>query len=601
MPTIVDSLFLELGVDVSRFTQDQQKTLAKIHEFETRAKRAGKGGADAIKTVGSAFRDLARDSSIGSGIARIETLSSKVTGLGKSLSVAGGIGEPLGAAARGLGALLSPAALGIAALGMLGKATWNFNADMTAMNATLSRNAELAGLSASKLWAMGQAAKTTGGNPAAVIAGIDSLQTSLAGASIGVGDASAQMTGMARLAAYGARYRKGGFGSGVDEESLFKAVRNMYLAQGRARTMALVTGYGLMSQDQADLAVSAGGYEEYRKALAKAKAMTAGGGFDAVVRKSLQSQVGLGEKDIAAAITAEQAYGGIQQPMQTMVGLLTNIYGILNATLGYIARIANFLHVPSVKDTTKAAVNTLAGAIGLPTPFAGAVHAPDSLPKSAVGRAALAMKDLMAAGEPSIASAAMVGSLWHESNLDPLARNASGMAGIMQWNRSRQANFEKQFGYPMADTSPGARSREQQFADQLNFMMLELRTSEGKTARALAAADGNLAKSTLDFFRLDERANDNSFGRRLNYATVASQLPQISDALRMLSAGNVSSRMATTNDNRSDTRIGDIHITTSATNGRDFATDFRNGLLAQPLFGAIAQQQAVLATRGKVL
>src|ERR1039458_2531563 len=99
--TIIDSLFLELGIDTTRLGSDQVKALSKIRDFETAAKKAGKGGSEAIKTVGEAFKDLAKGTGIGSGVARIEDLSKKFTGLGKSLSVAGGVGAPLGAVTRG--------------------------------------------------------------------------------------------------------------------------------------------------------------------------------------------------------------------------------------------------------------------------------------------------------------------------------------------------------------------------------------------------------------------------------------------------------------------------------------------------------------------
>jgi hypothetical protein len=36
-----------------------------------------------------------------------------------------------------------------------------------------------------------------------------------------------------------------------------------------------------------------------------------------------------------------------------------------------------------------------------------------------------------------------------DAAMDPLARNASGHVGLMQWDKSRQADFAKQFGYPM--------------------------------------------------------------------------------------------------------------------------------------------------------
>lgn len=294
---------MELGIDVSKFSKDQKNALAKIAQFESQAKRSAGSATDSINRIGAAFRDISK--------------------------VVGGAESPFGTMAKGIGMLLSPTTLGIAAVSMLAKEVFDFNKEMTDSNATLARNAELTGMSTKSLWAMGQAAKTVGGNPEQVQAGIAGLQTALAGMSIGVGSAMPQMIGMARLHRYGARFNPGGFGKGVDEESLFKAVNAMYQSQGRAKTMAFVTGYGLMSQDQANLAMSPGGWQEYQKAQKQAAAMKTGGGFEAVVRNSLQSQVGLGEKDIAGAISAETAYGGIQGGMQTITGLVTNIYGVL--------------------------------------------------------------------------------------------------------------------------------------------------------------------------------------------------------------------------------------------------------------------------------
>jgi hypothetical protein len=335
LPTIIDSLFLELGVDTTKFSADQQKALAKIADFEKQTKRAASGARSGVKSVGAAFSDLAKDSRIGAGADRLDNLASKFKSLGASMQASGGGAAPFGAMATGLGMLLSPASLGIAAIGLLGKGVWDLNRDMTSMNATLARNAELAGMSTDKLWAMGQAAQTTGGNPVAVEQGITNLQTTLAGASIGVGNAQAQMTGMARLAPYGAHYNQGGFGQGVNEESLFKAINNFKQQHGRAQALALFLGSGFGSQDQFDFMVSSGGWGEYKKTLAKAKALKAPGGFEGVVRESLKSQVGLGEKDIQSAVNREQAYGGVQGGMQTVVGLLTDISAFLGSILGY--------------------------------------------------------------------------------------------------------------------------------------------------------------------------------------------------------------------------------------------------------------------------
>jgi hypothetical protein len=566
LSTIIDSLFLELGIDVSKFSKDQQSALAKIAQFEAQAKRSGKGAGDAIKTVGDAFRDLAKDSRIGRSADGIDNLAKKFKDLGVSMSAAGGAGTAVGGMAKGLGMLLSPASLGIAALGMLGKETWDFNRDMTSLNATLARNAELSNMSTSSLWAMGQAAKTVGGDPAAVQAGIAGLQTSLAGMAIGVGSAVPQMIGMARLRRYGARFNPGGFGKGADEESLFKAVNAYYQQHGRAATMALVTGYGLMSADQANLAMSPGGWDEYKKAQAKAQAMKTGGGFENVVRESLKNQAGLGEADIAGSIAAETAYGGIQQPMQTIVGLLTDIRTFLSSLVGYVVQIAQ-----------KFVGN---GTGGIKELFTGADDATisnilgTSLPKSAADRMALGKKMLMGFGMSEKAAAAAIGNQMQESSMDPMAFNGSHR-GIGQWDKTRSAAFAKRFGYEIGSF---AVSPFQQFSDQERF------TAEEPQMRAAAAAMAKaqtLMGKTSAFMRLDEVVNDGSLARRFMYASQALHARAI----------------ANNNDNRSEVRIGDIHVHTNATDPAAHADAVRRGLGTHPLLSSTAQGTVALATR----
>jgi Phage tail lysozyme len=547
MPNIIDSLFLELGIDTSKFSVDQRLALKKIAEFEAQAKRSAGKSADAINKVGQAFRDIGK--------------------------VSGGAESGLGAMAKGIGFLLSPASLGIAAVSMLGKEVFDFNKNMTDANATLARNAELTGMTTTNLWAMGEAAKTVGGNPAAVQASIASLQTSLAGMSIGVGSAIPQMVGMARLAGYGARFNPGGFGQGVDEESLFKAARAMYKSQGRAQTMAFLTGYGLMGADQANLAMSPGGWAEYQKAQAAAKAMTTGGGFEAVVKKSLQSQVGIGEKDIAGAIAAEQAYGGIQGGMQSVVGLLTNIYGVLSAILGFIAKFA---------PTATTVKNLFGGANDADIDSIINSSSP-KLPKSVDDRKALAQKLLMGFGMSAVDAATMVGSQVQESSMDPVAFNGSHV-GLQQWDKTRRAAFEKKFGYPMGSS---AVDPYQQFVDQQKFAVEELHTTHRSALAAMAKAV-SLAGKASAFMRLDEVVNDGSFAKRFMYAQ------QMMGASSMLAGA----RSIQHNDNSSDIKIGDIHVHTNATDPAAHADAIRKGIATHPLVSMPAMGTVQLATRG---
>lgn len=576
---IIDSLFLELGIDTSKFSADQQRAIKKIQEFESQTKRAAGNARGQVATVGQAFRDLAKDSRIGSSAAGIENLATKFKALGMSMQVSGGAGTAIGGMAKGLGMLLSPAALGAAAIGLVAKEAWDFNKNMTASNATLARNAELSGMSATNLWAMGAAAKTVGGNAESVQASIAGLQTSLAGMSIGVGSAVPQLIGMARLAKFGARFNPGGFGKGANEESLFKAVHAYYEKNGRAKTLALVTGYGLMGQDQADLAMSKGGWEEYQKAQAQAKAMKTGGGFEATIRNSLKSQVGLGEADIAGSIAAETAYGGIQQPMQTIVGLLTDIRSFVSAIL-------NFLMNP--KKAYDAAVDFASRQMDN-VPKVGQILKDLVMPPAIRGKISRGMQNLMDHGASKEDAAAIIGSFAQESSMDPFARNGTHV-GQGQWDKSRQADFAKRYGYQMGSLVV---PREKQEKDQQLFALYELQTTQKKAASEMAKAKDLMGKTSA-FMNLYERPGDNSLSARYFNAQEAERLATVAG---MISAANSSSNSVQHNDNRSETQIGDIHVHTNATDPVAHAAAVRKGLTDQPLLRPAAQGTVALSAR----
>jgi Phage tail lysozyme len=590
LATIIDSLFLELGIDTTKFSKDQTRALGKIQQFESQAKRSAGNASGAIKTVGDAFKDLYKDSQVGASAKGIDSLATKFKNLGISMQVAGGVGAPMGMMARALGMMLSPAALGVAAIGLLAKETWDFNKSMTASNATLARNAELSGMSATNLWAMGQATKTVGGNAEAVEASIAGLQTSLAGMSIGVGSAVPQLIGMARLRKYGAKFNPGGFGQGVDEESLFKAAQQMYQKEGRAKTMAFMTQYGLMNEDQANLAMSATGWQDYQNAKAKAEAMKTGGGFEAVVRNSLKSQQGLGENDIAGAINAEEGYGGIQQPMQTIVGLLTDIRTFVGAILNGLSSVFNWISHPGqaldgAKDFASGVKYATVESAKAVMDLAGSA-ATSIFQGPAKERMATAMQALMNKGLSQDDAAAIVGNMAQESSMNPLARNGNHI-GLGQWDASRQADFAKRYGYQMgSDAVPQGK----QFNDQTLFALDELQSSQRAAATAMGKARGLLEKTSA-FMMLDERPGDSSLSQRFSYAEQASA---------MLAAVN-SRASPPQNTVTSETNIGDVHVHTNATDPASHAAAFRDGISKQPLVDPSALVALSLSTRGMAL
>jgi hypothetical protein len=440
---------------------------------------------------------------------------------------------------------------------------------------------------------MGQAVKTVGGNAEGVEASIAGLQTSLAGMSIGVGNNVQALIGMARLRKYGAKFNPGGFGHGVDEESLFKAVHAYYEKNGRAKTMALTTGYGIMGVDQTNLAMSENGWDEYQKTLAKAKAMKTGGGFEYVIRESLKSQAGLGEADIAGSIAAATAYGGIQQPMQSIVGLLTDIRAFVSSILNWISNPAKAM--ADAKDAAKNVWDAVVDA---------ASHAPDNAVKvgkllkdlvspiaSAMrGRESKAMQFFMDRGIAKYDAAAIVGSLVQESSMNPLARNGSHV-GYAQWGKARAAVFAKRFGYEIGSSGV---SKDQQGKDQMQFILEELQTSQRSTVVAMAKARDLMGK-TRAFSNLYERPGDNSLSQRYFNAQEAERLADVAGMLTAINSAKAGSVQH--NDNRSDTVIGDIHVHTNATDPVSHAAAVRKGIADQPLLSPAAQGAVSLSTR----
>lgn len=567
--TIIDSLFLELGIDTTKFNKDQQRALGKIQQFESQIKRSAGNARGGIKTVGDAFRDLTKDSRIGASADHFEKLADKIKMLGMSMSVSGGAGAPLGLMARGLGTLLSPAALGAAAIGLVGVEVWDFNKKMTAANATIYRNAQLSNMAGKNMWAWGEAAKTVGGTPEEMQAGISGLQTAVAGMMIGVGNASSQLTGLARLSMYGAKWNPQ---KGVDIDSLFGATYKMGQQQGWAKTWALVSGYGLMNQTEFNLAMRGpAGVADYKKAQASAPKS-----IESILEESITAQAKLGERQIAADALAEKAYGALQKPMESVVDWLSKIYGVLDDTLGRIGKLVDFF-MPAVKPMAKEAVAIVKGTIDAAV---GATKAT----VGALGKMTNGVKTLMGMGVPMLEATALVGNQMAESSMDPMARNASGHVGLMQWDKSRQADFAKRFGYQMGSSGVSA---DQQFIDQEKFAQIELETTKLAVKKAMSKIPDLLGK-TFSVMHLDEIVNDLSFGKRLAYAQQAMDSLLSSKA----SSGAVQHNVT------SETHIGEVNVHTPATDPKSHVDAVAKGISDHPLINPSAQGTVSLATRG---
>ncbi|HEX5461060.1 MAG TPA: phage tail tip lysozyme [Steroidobacteraceae bacterium] len=583
MPTIIDSLFLELGIDTSKFSKDQQRALAKISEFEKRSKKGAKGAAQSVKTVGEAFRDIADDSTIGGATKRLDSFSTKLKALGQASQVSGGLGTPLGKMAEGLGALLSPAALGAAALGLMGKAAWDFNSKMTATNATLERQVMLSGMGAKSLWAWGQAARTVGAQPGDISGAIAGLQTAVTGMGIGAGDATAQLVALARL---GVGWN---FKTGVNVEQLFGRVHQLAKKQGY-RSLGALRALTAPVMNDAMFALATDPKFNPDKLQSEIKKL-APPNLDKIIMGSLESQKLLGKKDIRAAVLAEQGYGVLQDPMDKLVVLLTDLLGVGNAALRWTIKIAGWIEGIAEHFGVKV-IRSLLGKSA--SPMVGGVPVPGKLPSSFQARQEMAMRALMGRGMSQNDAAAIVGNMSQESSLNPTATNDNGVhIGLMQLNRARQRDFAKAFGYQIGSAAVPLR---RQFLDQLVFAQHELETTQKEAARRMAAAR-DLYGKTQAFQDYDERpgADDHSFGRRLLYAQAAFEMGMSYE--RMLTAANAR-RGVINRSVTNHTRIGDVHVHTPAEDPRGHVLAVRKGLSTQPLLDPVGQQQVALLNHG---
>jgi hypothetical protein len=361
VPTIVDSLFLELGIDTSKFSADQKRALEKIAEFEKKAKGSARKSTQAVKTVGEAFKDIAASTAVGRSAAGLDSFATKLKALGTAGEVSGGaVAGGLGGMAVGLGALLSPATLAVAALGLLTKGAWDLNKVMTEIDTTLERQTELTGMSATSLKAWGEAARDVGGQPTEIPDFLTDLNTKLAGGMTGFGNPAQLLTGLAML---GVKYRPGQSMENMAPELIAGYQRYAKSrgggAFGRAAARAMAQQTGVYDESLFKMALPGGGgvaaYEDKKKMTPP--------DFDATVKKSLLDQRALGHEEAMAAYLAQAAYKDIQDPMLKLVGLVTDLLGWSMKAAEYLGDILDWLKHP-IKNTEKALADHPALAAG---------------------------------------------------------------------------------------------------------------------------------------------------------------------------------------------------------------------------------------------
>ena len=615
MPTIIDSLFLELGIDTSKFTAQEKKALEKIKQFESQTKRSADKAAAHVKTVGSAFRDIADDTSIGASARRLDLFSQKLRSLGQAGQVSGGASSGIGRMVEGLGMLLSPAALGVAAMGALGKAAWDFNEKMTAANATLYRQSELSGMSAKRLWAWGEAAKTVGGSSTATESGIAGLQTAIAGMAIGAGNATPQIIGLSRLGV------KWNAQTGVDIKSLFQRVHAMGKKQGWAQTWALVSGYGLMNESEFNLAMSKkGGYAAYEYAKHAAPVS-----FDAMVRKSLESQSLLGKKDIQEAVLAEEAYKGVQNPMQRLVGLFTDLLADTSKMLRVTEKIATYIgdlwnffahpgkdvSNPAAKAVRKATAGALQAA-GVKTEVAksvaaeatpaigralgdipGIVGTATTSPAGAIGAIPKAVLDFAHLfGAPRGLRNNNPGNLMYAGQPGAIGKDAQGFAifktpaeGIAAMRR--QLGLYRARGLDTISSIVSAWAPASAGNDTAAYIAAVSQAMHIGAEKRLNLSDPAVVSRLMRAMIYHENGQD-PFG--------AGAMRGLTEVARVATARHIVHNNTITHH----TRIDAVNVSTQATDAEGIAAGARRALGQHPLLGQVARNTIALATRGAV-
>jgi hypothetical protein len=154
--------------------------------------------------------------------------------------------------------------------------------------------------------------------------------------------------------------------------------------------------------------------------------------------------------------------------------------------------------------------------------FGGASGGQDAVKSISDPKAIEAVKYLMSKGVGMVQAIGMVSNMMAESGLSTTIVNASGHAGLRQWDRQRQATFESLYGKPLTSAS---------MHEQLDFAVWEQSHSEARAGFMLRQAQDALSATIADY-HFNERpgAGDRSLGKRLAYANALGADPRLQSA-----------------------------------------------------------------------
>jgi hypothetical protein len=308
-----------------------------------------------------------------------------------------------------------------------------------------------------------------------------------------------------------------------------------------------------------------------------------------IIGDSLKSQEALGGLGISKDILEEIAYGGEQGIMLGVVELLRKILDVVSGIFDVMRHPIKALEdkfpktaavVEDVGDIVKGYVT------GIWDTAKSLISSSPSLDKKIL----VGMQTLMDMGVSREDAAAMIGNMTQESSMNPYAQN-QGHAGLGQWDKSRQEDFRRKYGY-LPGASPVPENK--QMRDQLEFAKYETETTHRAVAVAMKKAQGILDK-TKTFMDLDERPGDDSLGKRIGYAQLADKLTSAAD---MIGATKNKTYVLQNSVSHETTINGGINVTTPATDPHAQAAAMKKAVTGQPLINLPSQGTISLATRG---
>lgn len=170
---------------------------------------------------------------------------------------------------------------------------------------------------------------------------------------------------------------------------------------------------------------------------------------------------------------------------------------------------------------------------------------------------------LMGLGWSKVQATGLAANIQAESGGKHTAVGDGGLAyGLGQWHPDRQANFKRAFGKDIRQST-----RE----EQLRFIDWELRNTEkgagDRLRQSTTAAD---AAATVS--RFYERPKNTEVEAR-NRANIATDMSRTADVLKVMEAAKTPMTAATASTSTSDVRIGTINVNTRATDAPGIAKD----------------------------